>query len=138
MVIYRYWALRGVTFLTSKSIPEMIRDLRDERNLYQVDVAKTLGISQQTYSTYEKGEYDLPIRHLSKLADFYNVSADYILGRTKLRTQDIDCHSIISRDISVADLLDLLFQLNEADRLLVYKFLLLLKHPDEVLGFSDK
>lgn len=124
--------------LTSKSIPEMIRDLRDEKNLYQVDVAKFLGISQQTYSTYEKGEYDLPVRHLSKLAEFYNVSADYILGLTKLRTRDIDCHSIVSRDISAADFLDLLFQLNEADRLLAYRFLILLKHPDEVLGFSDK
>lgn len=125
--------VQEVNLLPPKPISEMIRNLRDEKNLYQVDIAKMLGISQQTYSTYEKGEFDLPIRHLSKLADFYNVSSDYVLGRTKLRTSGIDCNSVISKDTTVANFLDLLFKLNEKDRLLAYKFLLLLMHQDDIL-----
>ena len=48
----------------------------------QADVAKLLGIQQTVYSRYERGFQNVPIEHLLKLADFYNVSTDYILGRT--------------------------------------------------------
>ena len=48
----------------------------------QADVAELLGILQTLYSRYERGFQNIPIEHLLKLADFYNVSTDYILGRT--------------------------------------------------------
>ena len=57
-----------------------IRDLREDREYKQKDIAKILNISQQYYSEYEKGNRELPIRHLRTLCIFYNVSADYILG----------------------------------------------------------
>lgn len=66
-----------------KSINEIIYDLRIDNDLFQSDVAKILGISQQYYSEYEKGKRELPIRHLIKLCKLYNVSADYILGFTE-------------------------------------------------------
>ncbi len=60
-----------------------IRDLREDRDLNQTAVAKMLGMSQTGYSKYETGENDVPTDILIKLADFYDVSVDYLLGRTK-------------------------------------------------------
>lgn len=59
-----------------------IRDLREDRDLNQTAVAKMLGMSQTGYSKYETGENDIPTEILIKLADFYNVSVDYLLNRT--------------------------------------------------------
>ena len=59
-----------------------LRDLREDRDLRQRELAEILNVSQTTYSRYENGEFDIPSAALIKLADFYNVSVDYILGRT--------------------------------------------------------
>ena len=63
-------------------LKERLYSLRTDNDLYQSDVAKRLGISQQYYSEYEKGNRVLPLRHFITLCRFYNVSADYILGFT--------------------------------------------------------
>lgn len=59
-----------------------IRDLREDNDKAQQEVADYLSTSQTMYARYERGANELPIRHLIKLADFYGVSTDYILGRT--------------------------------------------------------
>ena len=59
-----------------------LKDLREDKDLLQKDVAEILGISQTVYSRYERGFQTIPVIHLLKLADFYNTSTDYILGRT--------------------------------------------------------
>ena len=59
-----------------------IRDLREDKDLRQEDVAEYLGISQTVYSRYERGFQTIPVTHLLRLADFYGVTTDYILGRT--------------------------------------------------------
>lgn len=59
-----------------------IRDLREDRDLNQTQVAKMLHMSQTGYSKYETGENDLPTAVLIKLARFYDTSIDYILGET--------------------------------------------------------
>lgn len=59
-----------------------IRDLREDQDLNQTQVAKMLGMSQTGYSKYETGENDIPTIILIKLADFYEVSVDYLLNRT--------------------------------------------------------
>lgn len=61
---------------------QRLKDLREDMDLQQADIAKLLHTTQPQYSRYETGERELPIRHLVTLADFYKVSADYILGRT--------------------------------------------------------
>ena len=61
---------------------EIIRGLREDRDLKQSDVAAILGTSQQYYSKYETGKYEMPVRCILILADFYGVSTDYLLGRT--------------------------------------------------------
>ena len=59
-----------------------IRDLREDRDLNQTEVARMLGMSQTGYSKYETGENDVPTAILIKLARFYNVSIDYLLGES--------------------------------------------------------
>ena len=59
-----------------------IRDLREDKDLNQTEIAKILGMSQTGYSKYETGENDIPTAILIKLAKFYNTSVDYILGIT--------------------------------------------------------
>ena len=61
---------------------QRLRDLREDKDLYQKDVAELLGITQTVYSRYERGFQTIPVVHLLKLADFYGTSTDYILGRT--------------------------------------------------------
>lgn len=59
-----------------------IRDLREDNDKTQQEIANILNTSQTMYARYERGANELPIHHLIKLADYYGVSADYILGRT--------------------------------------------------------
>jgi len=61
---------------------QRIRDLREDADLYQKRLADLLHCSQQTYSDYECGKLDIPTDVLIVLADFYNTTTDYILGRT--------------------------------------------------------
>ena len=58
-----------------------LRDLREDNDLNQAQIGEILGISQTVYSRYERGYQTIPLEHLIKLADFYDVSVDYILGR---------------------------------------------------------
>ena len=61
---------------------QRIRDLREDRDMTQKQIAQMLGISQTGYSKYETGENDIPTQVLIKLADFYQTTTDYLLGRT--------------------------------------------------------
>lgn len=59
-----------------------LKDLREDNDLTQKQVAEFLLITQQQYSLYEKGYRDIPTEYLISLADFYKTSVDYIVGRT--------------------------------------------------------
>lgn len=61
---------------------ERIRNLREDLDLTQTDIANLLSISQRTYSRYENDERAIPIEVLSKLADYHNTSVDYLIGGT--------------------------------------------------------
>lgn len=61
---------------------QRLKDLREDKDMKQVQIAELLGIQQTVYSRYERGFQNIPIEHLLVLADFYDVSTDYILGRT--------------------------------------------------------
>ena len=71
---------------------QRLRDLREDKDLSQADIAELLHTTQPQYSRYEIGERELPLRHLITLADFYAVSTDYILGRTQI-TKPYPCNS---------------------------------------------
>ncbi len=59
-----------------------LRDLREDHDLAQKEVAAILGIDQRVYSTYETGKREIPVHHLLTLAGFYKTSVDYLLGKT--------------------------------------------------------
>ena len=61
---------------------DKLKGLREDNDLTQTQVANVLGTSQTMYARYERGANELPIRHLITLCNFYNVSADYLLGTT--------------------------------------------------------
>ena len=63
-----------------------IRDLREDKDLSQKQLAELLDVHQTTYSDYELGNLNIPVSALHKLADFYGVSVDYLLGRTDVQT----------------------------------------------------
>lgn len=62
-----------------------LKEIREDNDLKQEDVARALGIKQQQYSEYERGVVLISIEKLDKLADFYNTSIDYLVGRTDER-----------------------------------------------------
>ena len=63
-----------------------LRDLREDSDRNQTELAAMLGMSQTGYSKYETGENEIPVSILIKLADIYQTSTDYLLGRTDIRT----------------------------------------------------
>ncbi len=64
---------------------ERIRNLREDKDLVQKDMAEILSCSQRVYSNYERGDIDVPTQILIKLADFHDTTTDYILGRTDVK-----------------------------------------------------
>ena len=69
-----------------------IRDLREDHDYLQSDIANILSISAPQYGLYERGDREIPIHKLIILANYYNVSIDYILGRT-------DCKSLMPIEV---------------------------------------
>ena len=59
-----------------------LRDIREDRDLNQAEIAKLINVHQTTYSDYERGNLNVPVEVLIKLADYYGTSVDYILGVT--------------------------------------------------------
>lgn len=62
---------------------QRLRDMREDKDLTQTAVATYLGIHQTVYSRYERGFQTIPLEHLLKLADLYDVSLDFLTGRTQ-------------------------------------------------------
>lgn len=64
-------------------LAKRLRDIREDKDLSQKDIALLLNTSQGYYSKYELGKREMPLHHLKTLCKFYNISADYFLGFTK-------------------------------------------------------
>lgn len=62
---------------------KIMKELRQDHDIKQKEIAAYLGIDQRMYSRYETGQNAMPLELVSPLCDFYNVSADYLLGRTR-------------------------------------------------------
>lgn len=63
-----------------KEYYEILRELREDHDLTQSEIAQVLNTTQQVYSRYERGINEMPVHHLRKLCQFYHVSADYVLS----------------------------------------------------------
>lgn len=77
----RYNSHNGVAVMYKR-----IRDLREDKDMTQTQMAEILNCSQRVYSNYERGDIDIPTDILKKIADFHDVSVDYILERTNNKT----------------------------------------------------
>lgn len=96
-----------------KSVMDILRELREDHDYSQSDIASVLGISQQHYSKYEKGDYEFPLRHLITLAEYYGVSADYLIGRCSYGekkplemiyvTRDYSCEKLVQDTLSLSE-----------------------------------
>ena len=64
---------------------DRIRNLREDLDLTQAEIAEYLHVSQRTYSRYENSQRSIPIEILAKLADFHHTSVDYLIGRTDVK-----------------------------------------------------
>lgn len=87
--------------MASDSLKEKLKKLREDKGLQPKDVAKFLGITRQGYCRYEDGKSDLSTSTLSKLADFYNVSTDYLLGRDEKKLSE-DVASMTDNELDKA------------------------------------
>ncbi len=81
-----------------------IRDLREDRDLRQIDLANAVGIDQRTLSNYETGKTNPDSFAIIKLADFFGVSADYLIGRTNDKA--VSTQNIIARLNKLQDEID--------------------------------
>ena len=105
-----------------KTVCERIRELREDRDLTQDEIARVLGTTQQYYSKYETGKYELPLRHLIKLAEYYNVSADYMIGREPYGSLKPLGAVYATRDCTCEQLVNDIFSLDEEGRQDVVKY----------------
>ena len=110
-----------------KASSEIIRGLREDKDLSQIDLGKLLGTTQQQYSCYETGATELPNRVLLILADYYGVSTDYILGRTQC-TQGVDAlNKKVDTNHTVGELISDVLALDKAGRAYVLESIALQK-----------
>ena len=108
-----------------KTMIELIRDLREDNDLKQLDVANLLGTTQQQYSRYETGETELSLRGLGILADRYKVSADYIMARTEAKEGVAVLNQPIVDEVSAGRVLSDLHSLDEDGRRAVIEYIYL-------------
>ena len=74
---------------------EKLKDLREENFLYQKDMAKILNIKRSTYTSYEIGRDQIPIKHLNKLCQYFNISIDYAFGLTSTKNYENNRPTIV-------------------------------------------
>lgn len=110
-----------------KALNVMIREIREDSDYTQTQVAKVLGIAQQYYSKYETGEYELPIRHLIGLSNFYGLSTDYILGLTQYKYSINKLNEPFLNEITTSKVMSESIALNPDGRKALLEYIELLK-----------
>jgi len=110
------------------TVQERIKGLREDNDLKQRTIADILHISQQVYSGYETGKHDLPIRHLLILADYYKVSADYLLGRTNYSGCAGGLNETFIKGLTFGDFLTDSASLKSSARKTVHDYVIFLKN----------
>ena len=110
-----------------KPINELLRDMREDRDIKQIVIAEMLGMSQQQYSRYETGESELPLRALSILADYYCISVDYLMGRKDCFDGVPGLEKKVTGEHSAGEVLNDILSLGAAGRAAVVEYITLQK-----------
>lgn len=106
---------------------EIIRELRKDKNLTQKELANILDVTNGTISNYEKEEHEPSIEALKKLADYFEVSIDYIIGRIRFNFDYSIMNKNIEGQYTVSDLLNDILDLSMHDTKMVVEYVNLLK-----------
>lgn len=110
-----------------KKYNEIIRGLREDRDLKQSVIADLLETTQQHYSKYEKGNVEIPVRSIIKLAEYYNVSTDYILGRVRYSKNVQELESLIQSTPLIAEVISDMSSLSSESKKAISEYVSLLK-----------
>lgn len=113
-----------------KELRIIIRDLREDNDIKQKTIAEYLGVSQQTYSNYENGHREIPIWVVVKLAKYYKVSTDYLLGADTGYLGNTNLNGKYLGDTTMHDVVYDLQKLNARDRRDLLKYIKFLKNSD--------
>lgn len=113
-----------------KELRVVIRDLREDNDIKQKTIAEYLGVSQQTYSNYENGHREIPIWVVTKLAQYYKVSTDYLLGADSGYLGNTNLRSKYLGDVTLHDVVYDLQAFNAKDRRDLLKYIKFLKNTD--------
>lgn len=113
MLIYRHFK-DSLHLLSEKTMEfgEFLAELRKEKGYLQKEVAAYLNVTVATISNYEKGVHTPDLNTLSKLADFYDVSTDYLLQRTKYKASINTLNKPLSADYTISDLMNTTLELD--------------------------
>ena len=111
-------------------VGKRLQFLRDQANLTQKQIAAFLNITQQTYSHYETGQMDLPLRHLESLCDYYHVSADYILGRSSIPQTLPELSAPFTSKITNGELLSYVQKLRPSSKKMLIDYIRYLKYME--------
>ena len=121
-----------------KSAREIIKELREDRDIKQVDLAKYLGIKQQLYSLYETQKDDLPTWLVLALSEYYRVSTDYILSRTKCMQGVDGLNQPLTEKCTTGKLISAVLVLSEEDRKKVIEYVELLRLRRRMKRHNEK
>lgn len=113
-----------------KELRQLIRDLREDHDLTQREVAAYLGVSQQTYSNYENGVREIPTNTVVALAKFYQVSTDYLLNSGSIYLGSTSLDSAYLEDTTLHDVMYDIQNLNEDARKELLRFIKFLGNSD--------
>lgn len=106
-----------------KTIQQILKELREDNDLKQSDIAELISTTQQQYSKYETGESELPLRALTTLADRYNVSVDYLMGRTECREGVAGLNKKMSADFTAGAVISDILSLSSSGRAAVLEYI---------------
>lgn len=113
-----------------KELRQLIRDLREDHDLTQREVAAYLGVSQQTYSNYENGVREIPTNTVVALAKFYQVSTDYLLNSGNVYLGNTSLDSAYLENTTLHDVMYDIQNLNEDARKELLRFIKFLGNSD--------
>lgn len=91
---------------------QIITELRTEKGVYQKELAAYLKVSTGTVSNYEKGHHAPDLETLCRIADYFGVTTDYLLGRTGYRYDPADLNRPVSMDYTMSDVINTFLELN--------------------------
>lgn len=99
-----------------KRCNEIIRGLREDKDMMQEDIAEIIGTSQQQYSKYESGKSEVPHRALIALAAYHGTSTDYLLGVTSLKNGIVGADVMLTEDYNAGQMVSLMAALSPERR----------------------